>query len=400
MTDWKQRLSHPALQRGLAIALVVTLLAGIAGVWLAGATAAATLLVIPLLLGAAIGAGLFLATDGHAETAAEDDAARGRADGAELSDEIDQVMRFELGQIEQEITRQKGLIEEAVKELGDSFSDMHQIAERQQELMSSDLSSTNNAGEDGKSQPEILRDLTRQSDETLQMFIDTLVEVSRQSVESAHHMEDMNQHMDGVFKLLDSAGEIADQTNLLALNASIEAARAGEAGRGFAVVADEVRNLSKRSATFHEDIRKQIEEARRSIRQAHDTVHAMASRDMSDSMEEKERVGSLFGYARQATEEMENRLQEEAELADRMNQAVATAVRSLQFEDIARQSLGTAEDALAHLHELQGILHEASSTDDARAMAERVRAWREDRQNRHHRAVNQENLDTGDVELF
>ncbi|OOC09555.1 methyl-accepting chemotaxis protein [Thioalkalivibrio halophilus] len=400
MTDWKQRLSHPALQRGLAIALVVTLLAGIAGVWLAGATAAATLLVIPLLLGAAIVAGLFLATDGHAETAAEDDAARGRADGAELSDEIDQVMRFELGQIEQEITRQKGLIEEAVKELGDSFSDMHQIAERQQELMSSDLSSTNNAGEDGKSQPEILRDLTRQSDETLQMFIDTLVEVSRQSVESAHHMEDMNQHMDGVFKLLDSAGEIADQTNLLALNASIEAARAGEAGRGFAVVADEVRNLSKRSATFHEDIRKQIEEARRSIRQAHDTVHAMASRDMSDSMEEKERVGSLFGYARQATEEMENRLQEEAELADRMNQAVATAVRSLQFEDIARQSLGTAEDALAHLHELQGILHEASSTDDARAMAERVRAWREDRQNRHHRAVNQENLDTGDVELF
>ncbi len=400
MNDWKQRLTQPQLHRGLAIALVATLLAGIAGVWLAGATAAASLLVVPLLLGAALVVALWHTPDADATRHGEQEAAHRAAGGAELSDEIDQAMRFELDQIDQEITRQKGLIENAVKELGDSFSDMHQIAERQQELMSSDLASQNSAGEEGKSQPEILRDLTRQSDETLQMFIDTLVEVSRQSVESAHHMADMNQHMDGVFKLLDSAGEIADQTNLLALNASIEAARAGEAGRGFAVVADEVRNLSKRSATFHEDIRKQIEEARRSIRQVHDTVHSMASRDMSDSMEEKERVGSLFEYAREATEDMENRLREEAELTDRMNQAVATAVRSLQFEDIARQSLGTAEDALAHLHELQGILHEARSTDDARAMAERVRAWREDRQNRHHRAVNQENLDTGDVELF
>ena len=399
MNQPMQYLTQPALQRGLAIALLVTLLAGIAGTAFAGGGMAAALLVVPLLLAAVLTAGLFLDRD-RPDTDAEAEKTPAMAGGAELSDEIDQAMRFELDQIDQEITRQKGLIENAVKELGDSFSDMHQIAERQQELMSSDLAPGNSEGEDAQTQPEMLRDLTRQSDATLQLFIDTLVEISRQSVESAHHMEDMNQHMNGVFKLLDSAGEIADQTNLLALNASIEAARAGEAGRGFAVVADEVRNLSKRSATFHEDIRKQIEQARQAIRQVHDTVHAMASRDMSGSMEEKERIGSLFDYAREATEEMENRLREEAELTDRMNRAVATAVRSLQFEDIARQSLGTAEDALAHLHELQGILHEARSTDDARAMAERVRAWREDRQNRHHRAVHQENLDTGDVELF
>ena len=399
MDDRMQWLTRDSAQKGLALALTALLLlaAIIAGFYAAWwqALAATTL----AGLAAVLALGIQQRGPTTADTVSDERASPGQpTGGSELSDELDQAMDFELGQLSAEIGRQRGLIAEAVKELGTSFNEMHEIAGRQMELMTSDV--TEDGDDEGMTHAEVIIELTRKSDQTLQMFIDTLVQISRQSVESAHHMEDMSQHMDGVFKLLDSAGAIAGQTNLLALNASIEAARAGEAGRGFSVVADEVRSLSQRSATFHDDIRKQIDQARESISKVHGTVHDMASRDMSESMGEKERITHLFDYARRATDELDERIREEAELSERMNQAVSIAVRSLQFEDIARQSLGTAEEAVTHLQELQGILHEARSTEDARAMAQRVREWRERRQDNYHRAVDQQNMATGDVELF
>lgn len=91
------------------------------------------------------------------------------------------------------------------------------------------------------------------------------------------------------FKLLNQVRSLSEQTNLLALNAAIEAARAGEAGRGFAVVAQEVRNLSIQAANLNTQIETEMKVAQDTVDIANRTVGEMASFDMTQAIESKEK---------------------------------------------------------------------------------------------------------------
>ena len=93
--------------------------------------------------------------------------------------------------------------------------------------------------------------------------------------------------------------------------------------------------------------------------------------------------------------------------------SVADAVRSLQFEDIATQSLGSAQthlDRLAAINKeavaLQELLHRSGGATDnellsaLRLIGNRLRDQRTEWERPPHKPVAQQNMGAGTVELF
>ncbi len=254
---------------------------------------------------------------------------------AELLASVGELLETENASVAEEVQRVVGLIHESVADLGSEFERMSQIARRQESIVTEILEHSSGGTDNSVNVRQFAEDTSRLMEE----FISILTSVSEQSVETAHHIDDMVENLDGIFGLLDDAKSIADQTNLLALNAAIEAARAGDAGRGFAVVADEVRSLSARSTAFNDRIKAQVDKAKEAIDHVNATVNAMASRDLQVTIDARNRVQRTLGAVEAMNVFFAEKIGEVSELGDQQVAAVATVVRSLQFEDICRQGL-------------------------------------------------------------
>lgn len=308
-----------------------------------------------------------------------------------------------------EIGRARELIREAVSGLGESFDAMNRKSREQGVAVSRII---DRAGDGDRAGIDVAR-FAQNASHRMEQLVEALEQVSGQSTTTVHHIDEMAQHLDGIFSLLEDVKSIADQTNLLALNAAIEAARAGEAGRGFAVVADEVRNLSERSTAFNEQIRKLAHSSKDAISKVRETVSHMASRDLDRSREARGEAANMLNQVAAINASLGDGMREISQCGQAIGLSVAEAVRSLQFEDIATQSLGSAMTHLDRLTAinreavaLQELLHRSGGGMDnevilaLRQIGNRMREQRGEWERPPHKPVAQQNMGAGTVELF
>ncbi len=329
-----------------------------------------------------------------------------------MFDQMAQLVQQQSQQLAESVARINTVVVDATGKLGVSFHELNDQSQAQDKLVQGLLSQTGS-----RQQTEGQFDFTRFLDDThdlLQHFVQMMVSTSENSMKMVHAIDDISHQMDKVFSLLQDISGIANQTNLLALNAAIEAARAGEAGRGFAVVADEVRKLSQHSNQFSEQIAAVVNAAKQDIASAKEVVSGMASKDMTSTIAEKTRVDEMMESMQIYNSGIDQTLAGITQATAQIGESVNIAVTSLQFEDVVTQVVAYSEVHVTRLQDLAQRLHlrleqvrnNASGLDQVQIhdMVKQFSAEIEniagEWQNPVNKAVSQDSMDAGDVELF
>jgi urea transport system substrate-binding protein len=202
---------------------------------------------------------------------------------------------------------------------------------------------------------------------------DRTVEELRRADDTVQTLYAAAQRIDVVIKLIQS---IAGQTSLLALNATIEAARAGESGRGFAVVAGEVKELANQTAGATRDIRTQIEDIQKAVKETAAAIQAVntsveatsaVNRDLNAILEQQlaglDHIGDEANRVAMTVSKALPDIQAAiAEVAQAGESVLGTADDLATRSQVLVESIGGYFKELDHGAIRVGILHSLSGT--------------------------------------
>ncbi|WP_070964462.1 methyl-accepting chemotaxis protein [Vibrio sonorensis] len=309
----------------------------------------------------------------------------------------DPILRTLSAQLSEPLNKQQSVVNESVETLNTSYFELQKVAEEQNLITARLVDQLVGAG---NSEYDLSKVLPK-TEAIITQFVDTLVNISEKSISAVHSIHDMSDKLDKVFHLLEQVRGLSEQTNLLALNAAIEAARAGEAGRGFAVVAQEVRNLSVKAEALNNEIGDEINVAQETVETANKTVGEMASIDMTEAIESKEKVDDMLRGVHEINREVEAEVHKIKSLGSNLNLHVDNGIRALQFADIIIQQGDYAKLSVTFLDGLTEVLK--SYAGNRMSDEELVSALDEIRchiDNRSAPAASQASIEEGEVELF
>ncbi|MGB0936017.1 MAG: methyl-accepting chemotaxis protein [Colwellia sp.] len=317
--------------------------------------------------------------------------------------DLQQFLQQEVNVIQNELERTVLIVNDAVQGMSDSFKHLQGLSDEQQTMFQSLLSQSNSIDDEGTTIESFVTD----SNNTLNDFVKVIGSTREHSLETLTYTDEMVQKFEGIFKLLEQVEGLASQTNLLALNAAIEAARAGDAGRGFAVVANEVRSLSVDSTELNNDIRNEINNAKGVIAKLRSSVEVMASVDMTSTVEAKDKMSIMIQHVESMNHETGQGVKDLSVLGPKIIEAVALGVRSLQFEDLTRQSLQSLEENISSILSVSNVLSTFNESREEPLHAQLVQlrekcqeVYKETKEAEESRSVKQISLDEGEVDLF
>ncbi|MDX1635394.1 MAG: methyl-accepting chemotaxis protein [Marinobacter sp.] len=358
---------------------------------------------LALLTGAVMILALVYRMERRSARQAADQQAAGDEKADDASELIEQLVGQQTSLIEDltaESQQARALLEDAVPALGDLFVRLENHTLKQQEVVAPFTTD--------KDDEVSYRHMVRDVGELMGRFVDTIVEMSRVSVELVDVMHDISAEMADIGATLKDMDAITSQTNLLAVNAAIEAARAGESGRGFAVVASEVQALSRRAEEFNEQIRTKVGKAQGLVGSAEQAINDMASQDMNFSLQSKRSVDNLMDEVESLDQARNEGVAQLADIAESVQADVSQIVTKMQFQDMVTQLLDRMNERTElvreHLellrNDLPAVGAAAAPEEQRERLRSRIGALREAYKGIRDSAVKQKDLSEGSVDLF
>lgn len=331
-------------------------------------------------------------------------------DLVQLSKAVQDELLRELASLRADTEQVRMLVQEAVGKLAGRFDRLRGETARQNTLVSGLV--TGMERQSGSSGPGKKGDITIgefvvATEAILQAFVEHIISVSKQSMSMMYRIDDVSSEMLQVEESLGRINAIADLTKVLGLNARIVAAREGQASGAFSVVAAEVRRLAIASREVSGLISDVVIETSGHVENAKEVVKEMASKDMSFSMEAKRSVDSMMAQISENDQSTAKILQQVAKITAEIQNALGLAVLSLQFEDMVTQVTQSVDKKITaigkweKLFALDLLMNESMSREERVSYAyQQLQAQRAYAQSVSHKAVLQESLDEGDIELF
>ncbi len=191
--------------------------------------------------------------------------------------------------------------------------------------------------------------------------------------DTGKNIQDINDQMEEIGKIVGIITGIAEQTGLLALNAAIEAARAGDAGLGFAVVADEVKTLALESQRSAENIALIIGNLQKKSLIVSESMNGSIHEVQSGGEAVKETL-SVFNEIVSAINIIHEQLAEGASASEEQAATVEEITASVhEIENMVLQTTKEAVDSAAATEEVTATIDQISrAISEATAAVQRI----------------------------